>query len=167
MIDVSIVGGTAPYSFFWSEGSRTEDLLNINAGAYSLTVNDFNGCLVTYEDIVIDSPVPISVDIDNIINVNCPASENGLITVNVSGGQPNYIYNWSVTDGIESQSNELSSLNAGLYSLTVVDEFGCKSNPLFFEIVNRNRAIDVEAQLLNSSVCFGDSTASILSLIHI
>ncbi|MDA8692859.1 fibronectin type III domain-containing protein [Saprospiraceae bacterium] len=166
MIDVSVTGGTAPFSFFWSEGSRTEDLLNINAGSYSLTVNDFNGCLSIFQDIIIESPEPISVDIDNIINVNCPASNDGLITVNVSGGQPSYIYNWSVTDGIDSMNNQLSLLNAGLYSLTVVDEFGCKSNPLFFEIVNRNRAINVEAQLISSSLCFGDSTAAITAIVN-
>jgi subtilisin-like proprotein convertase family protein len=166
MIDISVIGGKSPFSYFWSDGSRSEDLLNINSGIYSLTVNDFNGCFTTLDNIIIESPDPIAVEVEDIINVNCPASDDGLISVNVSGGQPNYIYNWSVTDGIESQNNELSLLNAGLYSLTVVDEFGCKSNPLFFEIVNRNRAINVDAQLISSSLCFGDSIASITAIVN-
>ncbi len=166
MIDVSVDGGTAPYSYFWSTGQRTEDLININAGNYSITVTDFNACFVVLEDINIIEPDPISVDIDNIINVNCPTSEDGYIKVQVDGGQPNYSYNWSVLDGIESQSNELSELNPGLYSLTVVDEFGCKSDPLFFEIVNRNRAINIETTALTLNQCFGDSTASIVATVN-
>jgi len=163
MIDVSVGGGTAPYSYFWSNGQRTEDLISIRSGSYSMTVTDINACVIVIEDIIIAEPDPISIEVDNIINVNCPSSTDGFIMVNTSGGQPIYTYNWSITDGIESEDNELSQLNSGLYSLTVVDQFGCKSDPLFFEIVNRNRAINIESTTLSPNLCFGDSTAAIVA----
>lgn len=166
MIDISVSGGTSPYSYFWSNGQRTEDLININSGTYSMTVTDFNACFSVLEDIIIEEPDPISVAIDNIINVNCPYSDEGYINVNVDGGQPTYTYNWSIIDGIESQNNELSELNSGLYSLTVVDEFGCKSDPLFFEIVNRNRAINIDISPQSLNQCFEDSTASIAAIVE-
>lgn len=39
-IDATIVNGTAPYTFQWSNGATTQNLNNIVAGTYTLTVND-------------------------------------------------------------------------------------------------------------------------------
>ena len=44
MIDVNVSGGTAPYSFEWSNGASTEDLTNIPGGYYALTITDANFC---------------------------------------------------------------------------------------------------------------------------
>lgn len=43
-IDISVSGGVSPYSFKWSDEATSEDLNNISAGEYSLTVTDANGC---------------------------------------------------------------------------------------------------------------------------
>ena len=165
MVDISVLGGTAPYSYFWSNGNRTEDLSNIPSGTYSITVSDINACITTMDNIIITEPDPIALRLEDVISVNCPASTNGTITVDVIGGQPNYIYNWNTADGIDSDNNSLDSLGPGFYSLTVVDDFGCKSTPFFFEVVNRNRAIDIDLNLMSEVLCHGDSTASIVALV--
>jgi subtilisin-like proprotein convertase family protein len=164
MVDISVFGGTAPYSYFWSNGNRTEDLSNIASGTYSITVSDINACITIMDNIIITEPDPIALRLEDIISVNCPASTNGTISVDVIGGQPNYIYNWNTTDGIDTDNNSLDSLGPGFYSLTVVDDFGCKSIPFFFEVVNRNRAIDINLNVLSEVLCHGDSTASIIAL---
>ena len=41
---VSVSGGTAPYTYAWSNGGTTSSIDNLSAGTYSVTVTDANGC---------------------------------------------------------------------------------------------------------------------------
>ncbi|WP_273567615.1 T9SS type A sorting domain-containing protein [Maribacter halichondriae] len=43
------VGGTAPYSFAWSNGATTDTAEGLSVGSYTATVTDANGCSVTLE----------------------------------------------------------------------------------------------------------------------
>ena len=55
-VDLIVAGGTAPYTFLWSNGATTEDLTDLTAGTYSVTVTDANNCTATAEATV-DQPV--------------------------------------------------------------------------------------------------------------
>ncbi|MFH2095362.1 MAG: gliding motility-associated C-terminal domain-containing protein [Bacteroidota bacterium] len=46
-INTTIQGGTAPYSYTWSDGQTTENAAGLNSGDYSVTVTDFYGCLAS------------------------------------------------------------------------------------------------------------------------
>lgn len=46
-IDLTVSSNTAPYSYLWSTAATTEDISNLSAGAYSVSVTDVNGCLAT------------------------------------------------------------------------------------------------------------------------
>jgi outer membrane protein OmpA-like peptidoglycan-associated protein/ligand-binding sensor domain-containing protein len=46
-LDIIVGGGSAPYSFLWSNGAKTQNVNKLNSGLYSLTVRDKNDCQAT------------------------------------------------------------------------------------------------------------------------
>src|SRR5690606_34641327 len=59
-VDLSVTGGTSPYNYEWSNGSVTEDLSNLAAGDYFVTVTDDNGCTAVDTFTVTGSPIRCS-----------------------------------------------------------------------------------------------------------
>jgi len=120
-IDLSISGGTLPYSFLWTPGNiTTEDLTNLGPGNYNLTFTDGNGCSFP-SAFTITSP-PTLVVTETHQNVSCNGANDGSINVSVSGGTPPFNYAW-LPGGQTTQ--DLSGLAPGTYDLTVTDAAGC------------------------------------------
>ncbi|MCH2045332.1 MAG: SprB repeat-containing protein, partial [Saprospiraceae bacterium] len=120
-ISTTVIEGTAPYSFLWSNGATTEDITNIPAGSYDITVTDANGCTATSTGILVTEPAPITPTITGQINVFCNGGSNGSLDMEVSNGIPPYTYAWS--NGAITQ--DISGLSAGNYSVTITDDIGC------------------------------------------
>jgi len=120
-IEITVAGGTSPYSFAWSNGGTSEDLSNIGAGSYSGTITDANGCELVAGPVVVTEPTALSLVVDNSTNVSCNGGSNGAIAISVSGGTPAYSYVWS--NG--STSEDLTGLSAGSFSGTITDANGC------------------------------------------
>jgi uncharacterized repeat protein (TIGR02543 family) len=117
-IDVSVSGGTAPYSYLWADGPTTEDRSSLVAGPYSLTITDVNGCS-TVLNVTITEPAELVVSETH--TPTCLGTPDGSIDVSVTGGTAPYSYLWS--DGPTTEDR--SALVAGNYSLTVTDANGC------------------------------------------
>ena len=124
-IDITVVGGTQPYNFSWSNGATAEDLTAIPANNYSLTVTDTNGCSVsgTYQVIRQD---PLEVTVTSTIQANCDTKE--VIQENealVSGGFPPYTIRWSYGDVDSSNPAIMRTTVAGIATVTITDNNGC------------------------------------------
>ena len=86
-------------------------------------------------------------------NVSCYGLSDGSIDLTVSGGSGSYTYAWS--DG--STSEDLSSLSAGTYSVTVTDTWGCTASTSV-TITQPASAFSVSIQSIGSTtVCAGSS----------
>ncbi|NNE27009.1 MAG: hypothetical protein HKN09_09220 [Saprospiraceae bacterium] len=160
-VDIAVEGGTKPYTYLWSNGSFSEDIFNVKAGVYNLTVSDFNACTAVLSSITINEPDPVKITLDSINTVNCVGSTKGYIEVSAQGGNPPYVYNWSINESEANSEPFLDSLGPGLYFLTVVDNFGCKSKPQTFEIFNENIPINIALTEVQENLCFGDSLAAV------
>lgn len=55
-VELTVTGGVSPYTYLWSDGSSNEDLYNVVAGNYVVTVVDLNGCKVN-GNIILTEPL--------------------------------------------------------------------------------------------------------------
>jgi gliding motility-associated-like protein len=116
-------GGTAPYSY--SSGitySATGIFNNLTAGSYLFSVSDANGCYVTFPD-VIQQTAPFTATITAMSDVVCHGQGNGSATVTVNGGVGPYFYMWNSMP--PQNTATATNLTAGLYTVSVSDNFGC------------------------------------------
>ncbi|MFH0864987.1 MAG: choice-of-anchor L domain-containing protein [Bacteroidota bacterium] len=112
-------GGNSPYSYLWSNGQSGQNLVNVVAGIYNVTITDANGCQATNTVTITDSPGP-NATITSISSASCGFSD-GAATVTPTGGTPPYTYNWSNS----SFSPTLLDVPTGLYYVTVTCSNGC------------------------------------------
>jgi len=163
-IHIECSGGTGPYDFSWSDGSNAKDLTSVLAGIYSLTVTDVNACTASLENLVLPESDPLEITIKDIVNIRCQDSDGGSIDLEVSGGVPPYIFNWSHLSDIVPELDKVDKLEAGIYSLTVSDFLGCKSKLEGIPVIIDDEAVNVSLILEDSPSCFGFDDASLIAV---
>ncbi|MFN8155479.1 MAG: gliding motility-associated C-terminal domain-containing protein [Bacteroidia bacterium] len=120
-IDVSIAGGTAPYTYSWSGGGNTNPATGLSAGTYTVTVTDDNGCTSTLSAAVNEPPV---ITLAPAVNTAHCGLADGSGDFTAGGGTPGYTYLWS--DG--STNQQIQNVTAGTYTMTVTDANGCTAS---------------------------------------
>ena len=122
-INLTVTGGTTPYYYQWNNGANIEDLLNIPAGFYSVTVTDANGCTkVASTNITEPNQITIAITPSHTI---CYGQSTTLL-ITATGGTPPYTYYWN-----QQPSNAqitVTPLSTITYTAHVVDANGCISN---------------------------------------
>ena len=126
-IDVTVLQGNPAFTYAWDNGATSQDLTNLDAGTYRLTVIDANGC-ISYSSYTITQPSEIILNASVLDEVQ---GNDGAIDITIAGGVPMYSTIWSNGVNTEDQIN----LSAGTYEVTVVDGNGCM-NSMTVEVAN-------------------------------
>jgi gliding motility-associated-like protein len=124
-----VTGGLPPLDYIWSNGETDQEISNIPAGNYSVTVIDALGCEDNADAILTEPLEALSAELGGVVSPSCTGAQNGSATIIVSGGTPfpganPYLYQWNDT---QSQTGPTAILlKAGDYAVTVTDRNGCQ-----------------------------------------
>ncbi len=145
--DLSVSGGTAPYTYTWSGGQTIEDPTTLCAGTNSVTVTDANGC-VSMANVLIGSNNTLAINSLTVSNViSCNGICDGSATITGTGGQTPYGYEWS--NGATTAT--ITGLCAGTYNVTLTDINGCEITDVL--VINEPFALDASAQMNSGATC--------------
>ncbi|MEZ4957744.1 MAG: SprB repeat-containing protein [Saprospiraceae bacterium] len=111
--DITVMGGTMPYTFLWSNGATSEDLIGVASDIYTVTVTGLNGCSAETTAEVPDNSISFSIQGTPAANTSC-GTNNGSIDISVTPAG-NYTYAWS--NGAITE--DISGLAGGGYSVVV------------------------------------------------
>lgn len=138
-INLTVTGGMAPYTFVWSNGATTEDLSNIPAGTYTVTITDSKGCTFS------PNPFVVGADITGAVtNVTCVGSCNGAITVSPGFGNAPHTFVWNTTP-VQTTAT-INNLCPGTYCVTITDNSGAARDTCF-SVIQIGTALVVTANI--------------------
>lgn len=151
-IDISVAGGVRPYTYHWSNGSTQQDLNNIPAGVYIVTVTDAHACKLS-DTITVTQPAQV---ISYAHNYKMCLGQTITIGVDsTTGGTPPYTYSWNTGDSTVIIS--VSPTTTTTYTVHAIDVNGCLGIPINI-LVQVTKPLTMHLSLAKDSICFGDST---------
>lgn len=163
-MNVTVTGGTGPFNYVLTGPTNitntTGVFTGLQAGLYTITVDDATTCLVTQNFTILPGPPCCSVTASSTPAL-CFGGATGTATANPAGGTGPYTFVWfnagMVPIGQTTQT--ASGLVAGTYNVTTTDALGCQAT---VSIVVGQPAAALNATLVQSNVsCFGGCNGSI------
>jgi len=155
-IQISVTGGTQPYSYNWNTNAFTDDIFHLGSGNYRASITDSKGCGIITETVIIQEPQEIVIEVGTIHNTTCIGSNDGSVSIHASGGTGQLSYLWNTPDN--NSSTTIDNLQSGLYSVTVVDEIGCKTTVRNIPVMSDGIILESELNISDAIACAGDST---------
>jgi hypothetical protein len=153
-VDLTVSGGTTAYTYLWDNGATTQDLADVAAGTYNVTITDANGCTTTASATVGQPAAALtcSIALDSGVSVN--GASDGSATVSALGGTTSYSYDWDNGETTE----QATGLNAGAHTVTVTDANGCETT---CEVtIPQPDELVCSIALVQDEQCFGDENGS-------
>jgi gliding motility-associated-like protein len=106
-------------------GSGTT-ISNLGPGTYVPTVSFGNGCTKVFPAVTITEPNALVVSLDSMTQQG--QTEDGALDINATGGNTGIItYAWTGPNGFTANTQDITGLGAGDYTVTVKDAKGCQT----------------------------------------
>lgn len=127
-------GGIPPYTYQWTE-NRSGQTINVGTGIWTVTVTDNAGCTAMAQTVQ-TSPPPFIVTCDSPTPASNTNTADGVININISGGQAPYSVSINALNGQDipninqpqAGTINLTGYSSGKYFINIVDEFGCMAS---------------------------------------
>jgi VCBS repeat-containing protein len=126
-IDIT-VDGPPGMSYEWSNDEQSEDLNNVSAGEYSVTITGPGDCFInqTFNFVVEQPSAALQAAITSFTNINDLG--NGSISIDITGGTAPYNVIWTGPSGYFSNEEDITDLIAqGTYAASITDSHGCSA----------------------------------------
>jgi hypothetical protein len=132
-VDVNVTGGTPSsngYTYLWSNNEISEDISNLNAGSYTVTVTDSLFC-ESSKTFTVTQPDELEVTI-------VETSPFVLELSTVTGGTPSYTYAWYESGNSVGTGTSYIVSSNGTYSLEATDANNCTntSNSITYNVAS-------------------------------
>ena len=171
-IALQMGGGTAPYTFEWSNGQQTNPAFALCAGTYTVTVTDQNNCPPVIASLDLEEPDPVVIQIDpaSVEGVTCfgglPCDGSASATASGGGaGTGLYTFIWSSgTTNANVTSSTAANLCQGTQTLTVSDANGCSALDSVTIASPPELILDTIATFVEDVNCFGGTDGSITAV---
>ncbi|MDX2134558.1 MAG: cohesin domain-containing protein [Saprospiraceae bacterium] len=161
---------TSAYQFVWNDGFMGNARINLDSGTYCVTITNLSsGCTMTNCYKLTRTYPPFTYFAQK-VNPDCANTENGSITLSISGGDgPNYTFQWTGPNGFMATTRNISNLIPGTYTVTITDESMVQR--VFVETLTPNSTLAVSNvnetsnyngfQVSGATMCDGAATAVI------
>ncbi len=124
--------GDGPWDYTWMDSNEniitqelastsSSEISGLEAGVYYVQVSNNGDCPITETSVVIEDPIPLASNA-LVLDALCPSSDDGMISLDITGGLEPYDIVWSSGE----TTNTISSIPVGEYSLTIVDANNCQ-----------------------------------------
>lgn len=125
VVDMTVNGGSG-FTYDWSNGATSEDLLAVGNGVYQLTASNAQGCVTMSAEYTVLQPEELIIT-GSATDVSCSQVQDGIILTQVTGGNGGNIYTWKKGGSYFANDSSIFNLNGGKYQLQVVDGKGCEA----------------------------------------
>ncbi len=149
----SPTGGTAPFTYLWSNSFATQTIVGLAPGLYSVVVTDANGCTAAQTVVVGNYACALQPTVVA-SPVACFGGADGQATISLGGGIAPYTYSWS--NGATTAT--ASGLAAGQYFVSASDANGCPTVETV--TIGQPAALDVSSKTVDV-LCPADAQGEI------
>jgi gliding motility-associated-like protein len=118
-VQATASGGNGPFTYAWSNGPSGPNQTGLPPGTYTVTATNAQGCTAE-ETVDLTEPPQLTASTTNTGNIDCN-NPTGSADLDVSGGTPDYTFNWSGGSGGQNPT----FTTGGTYTVTVTDDNNC------------------------------------------